>query len=91
MKTFNVIDEIIPEPLGGAHRNPDLVYDNLRKAIRKHLHELSKFNGEELKKKRTEKFLEISRNLDVKTNKSYHIICMFKQKKALYVLRIRLF
>lgn len=67
LKTFNVIDEIIPEPLGGAHRNPDLVYDNLRKAIRKHLHELSKFNGEELKKKRTEKFLEISRNLDVNT------------------------
>ena len=30
---LKVIDEIIPEPLGGAHRDRDLMLDNVRKSI----------------------------------------------------------
>ena len=63
LKAFGVIDEIVDEPIGGAHRNPKQLFDNLRKILQKHLSELGKFNGEELKKQRTEKFLAISRNL----------------------------
>lgn len=66
LKAFGVIDEIVDEPIGGAHRNPKQVFDNLRKILQKHLSELGKFNGEELKKQRTEKFLAISRNLPKK-------------------------
>lgn len=64
LKSFGIIDEIIPEPLGGAHRNPKAVFENLRKSLQKHLNQLMHFDGEELKKQRTEKFLAISRNLE---------------------------
>ena len=64
LKSLGVIDEIIAEPLGGAHRNPQLVFDNLRKSLHRHLTELCKFSGEELKKQRTEKFLAMSRNFE---------------------------
>ena len=70
LKSFGVIDEIVAEPIGGAHRNTQVVFDNLRKVLQKHLSELGKFNGEELKKQRTDKFLEISRHLE-KTNFSF--------------------
>ncbi len=63
LKSFGVIDEIIAEPLGGAHRNHQVVFENLRKSLQKHLSELGKLNGDELKKQRTEKFLAMSRNL----------------------------
>ena len=34
---LKVIDEIIPEPIGGAHRDRDLILDNVRKSIEKNL------------------------------------------------------
>lgn len=64
LKALGVIDEIIPEPLGGAHRNPQVAFDNLRKAIHKHLEHLLRLNGDELKKQRTAKFLAMTRNLE---------------------------
>ena len=64
LKSLGVIDEIIPEPLGGAHRKPEVVFENLRKSLRKHINELARFSGEELKKQRTEKFLAMSRNFE---------------------------
>lgn len=63
LKSFGVIDEIIAEPLGGAHRNRQKVFENLRRSLQKHLSELGKLNGEELKKQRTEKFIAMSRSL----------------------------
>lgn len=64
LKSLGVIDEIIPEPLGGAHRNPEAVFENLRKALRKHLEQLLRLSGDELKKQRTAKFLAMTRNLE---------------------------
>lgn len=64
LKSLGVIDEIIPEPLGGAHRKPEVVFENLRKSLRKHINELARFSGDELKKQRTEKFLAMSRNFE---------------------------
>ncbi len=66
LKSFGVIDEIIAEPIGGAHRNHQAVFENLRTALQKHLSELSKFSGEDLKKQRTEKFFKMGRNLEKK-------------------------
>ena len=59
LKTFGIIDEIVPEPLGGAHRNKEQAFDNLRMALRKQLNELVGQDYAKLKKARTEKFMKI--------------------------------
>ena len=66
LKSFGIIDEIVAEPIGGAHRNPQTVYENLRKAIQKHLNKLASLTGEELKQQRTDKFLKMGRYLEKK-------------------------
>jgi acetyl-CoA carboxylase carboxyl transferase subunit alpha len=53
---LKVIDGIIPEPLGGAHRNPEKVAENLKEAIEKGLNELLDFSKEEILKSRYKKF-----------------------------------
>ena len=40
LKKLNLVDHIIPEPLGGAHRDTKLMMSNMRSALKK---ELSKF------------------------------------------------
>jgi acetyl-CoA carboxylase carboxyl transferase subunit alpha len=56
LEELKVIDRIIPEPLGGAHRNPKGAADILKKEIKKDLDELSKLGRGELLEKRIEKF-----------------------------------
>ena len=56
---FGVVDEIIPEPLGGAHRNPEEVAADLKKAILKNLKELSSLSKKELLDSRYKKFRSI--------------------------------
>ncbi len=51
-----VIDEIIPEAPGGAHRDFDLTAQNLAAAIRKHLAELCQLSPQELKDRRYQKY-----------------------------------
>ena len=52
-----IIDEIIPEPVGGAHRDGALAIEALAKAIEGALEELSGIDGAKLKKLRREKYL----------------------------------
>ena len=59
LESFGIIDEIIPEPLGGAHRNPSLVYEKLKESILKNIRELNKLNGDELIKDRYDKFCKM--------------------------------
>ncbi|MBR1841525.1 MAG: acetyl-CoA carboxylase carboxyltransferase subunit alpha [Alphaproteobacteria bacterium] len=59
LKKLGIIDEIIPEPLGGAHRNPEQAIENLRQALKADLQVLMSVNSEKLKKQRTEKFMKI--------------------------------
>ena len=54
--SLNVIDKIIPEPDGGAHRDPDQAAEILKKELLTSLNELSKIPVDELLKKRIEKF-----------------------------------
>jgi acetyl-CoA carboxylase carboxyl transferase subunit alpha len=61
--SLKVIDGIINEPLGGAHRDVDAVMDETRKTIAGALADLVKLDGPGLKKQRREKFLAIGRNL----------------------------
>ena len=56
MKTNGLIDEIIPEPLGGAHRNREAVFESVKKAIEDTYKKLSKLSVEKLIEKRMEKY-----------------------------------
>jgi acetyl-CoA carboxylase carboxyl transferase subunit alpha len=53
---FGVIDEIVKEPLGGAHRNHRGVAKSLQEAVESNLKELEILEVEELLKRRYEKF-----------------------------------
>jgi acetyl-CoA carboxylase carboxyl transferase subunit alpha len=53
---FNVIDEIIPEPAGGAHQDPDSAGEALRDSLIRHLGELRKVRPEKLVRRRAEKY-----------------------------------
>ena len=61
LKTLGVIDGIIPEPIGGAHRHPQKTIDAVAKTIDTALDDLTHVPTEELIVKRAEKFLEIGR------------------------------
>ncbi len=54
---LKIIDEIILEPLGGAHRDKDLILDNVRNSIKKNLDFFSNMNKEEILLQRKNKFL----------------------------------
>jgi acetyl-CoA carboxylase carboxyl transferase subunit alpha len=53
---MKVVDDVVPEPAGGAHRDPPKAAENLGKALRKHLSELAELTPEELVKDRYDKF-----------------------------------
>jgi acetyl-CoA carboxylase carboxyl transferase subunit alpha len=59
---LKVIDEIIPEPLGGAHRDRDQMLNNLRISISKNLNYFNDLSSEEIMSERKNKFLKIGRN-----------------------------
>ena len=59
---LKVIDEIISEPVGGAHRDRDLILDNVRKSIENSLNEFFNMSGDEIFDHRKNKFLIIGRN-----------------------------
>ncbi len=56
LKRLSVIDEIIPEPLGGVHKNPQEMYKTMSDVLAKELKNFKKFNPEKLIQKRREKF-----------------------------------
>jgi len=58
---LQVIDGVIPEPVGGAHRQPDKVVKAVGDEIHKALSELAAFDGNELAQMRREKFLDMGK------------------------------
>lgn len=57
--SLGIIDEIIPEPQGGAHRDPPRAAKNLKSAIKKHLDELKQIPIDKLLSLRYQKFRKI--------------------------------
>jgi len=53
---LKVIDEVIKEPFGGAHRNWQKTFSNTRESLSGNLKELMNVSGEELKQQRYDKF-----------------------------------
>ena len=63
LKGFGVVEEIIPEPVGGAHRHADTVIDASGDQIAEGLAEFEGKSSEEIRNMRRQKFLAIGRNL----------------------------
>ena len=59
LKALGVIDRIVTEPVGGAHRDPARMAQNLRAAIGEELDSLAKHSADELRRMREERFLTI--------------------------------
>lgn len=57
LKSLGVIDGIIPEPMGGAHRDPAAVIGATGDVIAKALADLSQRSGTQLRAERRQKFL----------------------------------
>ena len=58
---LKIIDEIIQEPVGGAHRDKEKMLNSVKKSIEKSLVEFSNFDREEILQKRKDKFLSMGR------------------------------
>ena len=59
LKQLDVIDRIIPEPTGGAQRDPKSTLENVRSAIAAMLDETGKIKDRERRQKRREKYLKM--------------------------------
>ena len=59
LKKINIIDEIITEPLGGAHRDYDLMAENIKSSLIKNLSMLNKLSLDDLLDRRYKRILEI--------------------------------
>ncbi len=59
MKKFKIVDEIIPEPLGGAHRDPKKAISSLGDILDQKLKLLNSLSKEEIKNQKLEKYLKL--------------------------------
>ncbi|NNC52524.1 MAG: acetyl-CoA carboxylase carboxyltransferase subunit alpha [Erythrobacter sp.] len=60
LEKLGVIDRIVAEPVGGAHRDPKRMAERLGRAIGEELDMLSKSSPDELKRMREERFLQMA-------------------------------
>jgi acetyl-CoA carboxylase carboxyl transferase subunit alpha len=63
---FNIVDDIIPEPLGGAHRDPQEVASNLKAALVKYFKKVSSLSAEEILDIRYKKYRDIGEFVEKK-------------------------
>ena len=59
---LNIIDEIISEPTGGAHRDKNKILDNVKNTLTKNLQAFENVSREEILNQRKNKFLKIGRD-----------------------------
>ena len=65
---LKIIDEIIYEPDGGAHRDRDLILSNVKKSISKNLNELMTLTRQDIINHRKNKFLNVGRDKVISNN-----------------------
>ena len=61
LKKLDVIDEVIPEPMGGAHRSPDETIDAVGKVVSAALADLAQLDRDTLRRQRQDKFLAMGK------------------------------
>ena len=59
LKKIGIVDEIILEPIGGAHKDYDAISRSIKSSLITNIAELSKFSSEELVKRRYERLIKI--------------------------------
>ena len=59
LKPLGIVDTVIPEPLGGAHRDPHTAAHNLEQYVAKTLRDLKQTKGENLLKRRYDRFRKL--------------------------------
>ena len=93
---LNIIDDIIPEPIGGAHRDKDLILYNLRDSIKKNLEFFSSMSTHEIINHRKNKFLSIGRgsgfaiqnNSEKLSIKKGNLSKLIKYRKIIYIVSV---
>jgi acetyl-CoA carboxylase carboxyl transferase subunit alpha len=64
LRELGLVDEVVPEPLGGAHTNPDATAETLRDTLLKHLEQLLNLSPAERLKQRYGKFRAFGRFIE---------------------------
>jgi len=59
LKKIGIVDEIITEPIGGAHQDYDMISASIKLSLLRNISELSKFSQEELLQRRYQRLLKI--------------------------------
>ncbi len=85
---LKIIDEIISEPLGGAHRDRDLILENVKKSLTKNLEIFLQKTPEEIINERKEKFLKIGRDKGFMSDKADLSTLNTKQNKISDFLKL---
>jgi acetyl-CoA carboxylase carboxyl transferase subunit alpha len=65
LKTLGLVDRIVPEPLGGAHRDYDAMMGNMKKALTEAMRQVREKTLDELLALRTEKIMAYGRFKEV--------------------------
>lgn len=66
LKELGLVDTLVPEPLGGAHRNPEQMVQSLKASLLQSLDSLDKKNSEELIERRYQRLMSYSSLEDLK-------------------------
>ena len=75
---LNIVDEIIEEPVGGAHRDKEKTLENIRNSIKKHLENFQNLNEDQIILQRKNKFLTIGRGGGLSTKSNISTSLSFK-------------
>lgn len=70
LKRLGIIDHIVPEPLGGAHRDPATAAHNLEQYVSKTLRELKRLKMDALLEKRYDKFRAMGQFMEASAKRS---------------------
>ncbi len=69
LKKHGIVDEVIPEPLGGAHRDPKGAADIIKSTILRYLDELKSYSTEELLEHRYQRYRKIGEYIEEETSR----------------------
>lgn len=66
LKKHNLVDEVIPEPMGGVHKDREKIFKSVKEAILRNAEKLGKLSAEELKQQRYDKYRVMGAFEDIK-------------------------
>ena len=85
---LGIVDEVIKEPLGGAHRDNERMAEEVKKSILNNLKSFQNLSGEEIYNERKTKFLKIGRDQGFKTpSQSKNLGLRFRETSLFTILK----